>query len=86
VDQEKESMNGWMKVIERSASTYPGVEKEDFSVHIAISHAATSWQPAAAAKPSTAAMTGTGEVRILVINSVAALKTDRWNSFPASGV
>lgn len=56
------------------------------SVHTTKSHAAINWQPAAAANPSTFAITGTGDSLISNINSVAVWKTRRWNSWPVSFV
>lgn len=55
--------------------TYPGVEKVLLSVQKAKSHCATNWQPAAAARPSTFAITGTGQFIIDIMSFVAALNT-----------
>ena len=48
----------------------PGTEKVDLVVATAISQVATIWQPAAAATPSTLAMTGTGQCTISSIKSL----------------
>lgn len=45
----------------------PGVANWDFSLTTAMSQLATSWQPAAVAKPFTLAITGTGSFWIKVI-------------------
>lgn len=45
----------------------PGVANWDFSLATAMSQLATSWQPAAVAKPFTLAITGTGSFWIKVI-------------------
>lgn len=47
-------------VEQKSPMFTPGVAKEDLSLATAMSQLATSWQPAAVAKPFTMAMTGTG--------------------------
>ena len=54
---------------------YPGVENKLLSEATMISHDATNWQPAAAAKPFTFAITGTGALYILRIMSVSF-----WNT------
>lgn len=60
--------------------TYPGVEKKLRFVHIAISEAATNWQPEAAAIPSTHAMMGKGQSIIVFMSFVANEKTVFWFS------
>ena len=47
----------------------PGTAKRLRSVATTRSQAATTWQPAAVAMPSTAATTGCGTLRIIAINS-----------------
>lgn len=59
---------------------YPGVEKELRFVQIAISEAATNWQPDAAATPSTHAMIGIGQSIIVFIRFVANENTFFWFS------
>jgi hypothetical protein len=62
-------------IIDKLQNCYPGVENELFSVHIAMSQVATSWQPAAAAKPCTTAMTGTGHCMIPSMSRVQVENT-----------
>lgn len=72
--------------MESEVCSHPGVEKELLSVQIAMSHVATSWHPAAAANPSTLAMTGTGLFMISIISSEALWKISLWDSVPLSEV
>lgn len=49
--------------VEQNSPTFtPGVPNLDFSLTTAISQLATSWQPAAVARPCTLAMMGTGSL------------------------
>lgn len=66
--------------------TYPGVINVLLSEHIATSHCATNWQPAAAARPLTQAIIGTGASIMENINSDANLKTFSCCFFPLSTV
>lgn len=60
--------------------TYPGVEKILRFVQIAISEAATNWQPDAAATPSTQAIIGIGQSIIVYISFVANENISFWFS------
>lgn len=64
----------------------PGVENSDLFVATTMSQIETSWQPAAAAWPSTAAITGTGEVTISFISWLHVRKMVSWCSFPSEVV
>lgn len=59
---------------------YPGVEKELRFEQIAISEAATNWQPDAAAIPSTHAIIGIGQSIIVFISFVDNENTNFWFS------
>lgn len=59
---------------------YPGVEKKLRFEQIAISEAATNWQPDAAAIPSTHAIIGIGQSIIVFISFVANENIIFWFS------
>ena len=64
----------------------PGVEKDERSVAMTISQDAISWHPAAAATPSTWAITGTGRDWIDSIMSVHVRNTSSWWHLPSDEV
>lgn len=63
---------------------YPGVENVLFFVPTTRSQVATNWHPAAALKPLTFAMIGTGDWIISSINSVHFSNTWRCSNCPLS--
>ena len=62
-------------VVQNNPIWTPGVAKEAVSAAMARSQEATSWQPAAVAKPCTCAITGWGSRRMASITPVEAAKT-----------
>jgi len=58
-----------MGVVQKSPVLTPGVANQASSAVTAMSHVATSWQPAAVATPWTSAITGCGIDWIFVISS-----------------
>ena len=67
-------------VVQNSPMRTPGVANMAASEATARSQAATSWQPAAVARPCTRATTGCGVRWIRSITSVHASNTRRWTA------
>ena len=61
-------------VVQKSPILTPGVANHASSAATARSHVATSWHPAAVARPWTSAMTGCGIDWIFVISSAQTSK------------
>uniref|UniRef100_A0A6B0V6F9 Secreted protein n=1 Tax=Ixodes ricinus TaxID=34613 RepID=A0A6B0V6F9_IXORI len=75
---------GMPGVEQKRPNEAPGSEKVALSDARAISQEATSWQPAAAASPSTCAMTGTGSFSIADITLVQSAKISSCRAVPDS--
>ena len=67
-------------VVQNSPIWTPGVAKDADSPATARSQVATSWHPAAVARPCTCAMTGLGSSRMASITSVHSANTSVYDA------